>query len=229
MCVWKCLRLFVCHCHFLFFISLSLWSTGDSLRTGQDQWWQFLSCPQGKYNKLAASRSSSCSFASLCCLLVSRFDVSTVNFIAVFLLSCGISLDFCYQFYFPCICGVFSWPCSIFCLLLNEGPSALHRQVTVTVHVDGASVRRVGLGSCASSPGLVIWAMPRARSFVRPLMELYAVEKVSKSFFCLGKSFIKVNIWISKRKSTFSGLTVVLCLVVSVSTCISNIWHKVIR
>lgn len=29
-------------------------------------------------------------------------------------------------------------------------------EVTVTVHVDGASVRRAGLGSCASSPGLVI-------------------------------------------------------------------------
>lgn len=38
---------------------------------------------------------------------------------------------------------------------LNEGHSALHRQVTVTVHVDAASVRRAGSGSCASSPGLV--------------------------------------------------------------------------
>nr|XP_043871964.1 integrin beta-like protein 1 isoform X2 [Solea senegalensis] len=35
------------------------------------------------------------------------------------------------------------------------GPSALHRQVTVSVHVDGASARTAGLVSCASSPGLV--------------------------------------------------------------------------
>lgn len=28
-------------------------------------------------------------------------------------------------------------------------------EVTVTVHVDVASARRAGLGSCASSPGLV--------------------------------------------------------------------------
>lgn len=28
-------------------------------------------------------------------------------------------------------------------------------EVTVTVHVDGASARRAGLESCASSPGLV--------------------------------------------------------------------------
>lgn len=38
---------------------------------------------------------------------------------------------------------------------LNEGPSALHRQVTVTVHVDAASASRAGSGNCASSPGPV--------------------------------------------------------------------------
>lgn len=40
--------------------------------------------------------------------------------------------------------------CDIF-----SGPSALHPQVTVTVHVDAASARMVGLGSCANSPGHV--------------------------------------------------------------------------
>lgn len=41
-----CARVFACHCLFFFFISV--WSSGALSRTGQDQWWQFLSCPQGK-------------------------------------------------------------------------------------------------------------------------------------------------------------------------------------
>ena len=38
---------------------------------------------------------------------------------------------------------------------LNEGRSALCHQVTVTVRAGAVSVRMAGLGSCASSPGLV--------------------------------------------------------------------------
>lgn len=86
MCVFA--SVFVCHCLSLFFISL--WSAGDFLRTGQDQWWQFLSCPQGKYNKPAASPSSSCVSASLFCLLVSRFNVCSVNFMCL----CALLLSF---------------------------------------------------------------------------------------------------------------------------------------
>lgn len=86
---------------------------------------------------------------------IAVFFYSPVAFLSTFAASESFTLFF-FFLNFSCICSVFSWPCSIFCLLLNEGPSALHRQVTVTVHVDGASVRRAGLGSFASSPGLVI-------------------------------------------------------------------------
>ncbi len=89
VCVYVCLFVFVCLCLSLFFIFL--WSTGDLLRTGQDQWWQFLSCPQGKYNKPAASLSSSCGSVSLYCLLLSRFSVCTVNFLCLY----ALLLSFC--------------------------------------------------------------------------------------------------------------------------------------
>lgn len=66
-------------------------------------------------------------------------------------------------------------------LSLIEGPSALHHQVTVTVHVDAASARMAGLGSCASSPGHVTWVMLTARSSARPQTETFAAEKVDFS------------------------------------------------
>lgn len=108
MCVCACLCVFVCHHLSLFFISL--WSAADLLRTGQDQWWQFLSCPQGKYNKLAASLSSSCGSVSLYCLLLSRFSVCTVNFLCLlpsfcspvaFLLTFHSISECLYLFIFP--------------------------------------------------------------------------------------------------------------------------------
>lgn len=65
---------------------------------------------------------------------------------------------------------------------LNEGPSALHRQVTVTVHVDAVSARTAGLGSCASSPGRVTWATVNTMNSVRHQMESFAAEKVNVIF-----------------------------------------------
>lgn len=88
--VCACWCVILCHCLSLFFIS------SDLLRTGQDQRGQFLSCPWGKYNKPAASLSSSCGSVCLYCLLLSRFNVCTVNFL-------------CLAAFVYCLLAAFQW------------------------------------------------------------------------------------------------------------------------
>lgn len=126
---------------------------------GQDQWWQFLSCPQGEIQYTCCdSLSSPHSSSSLYCTLVLRFDVGTVNslysiyvlYSHLFLyLSFGVFLDFtvaiCAQMtYFSTVCCILSWPCTTFCLFLNEGllPSTARSRLLFmwTMHLWGRMV-----------------------------------------------------------------------------------------